>query len=154
MKLLSLALTLLFYVSCAQKVVNNTTNEQLVVQNVYQGVMAGMEDGGEKENFVIQSVKEWKVFLAKLDVMYKISEEFETTIDFSKKSVIVAIDSVRNTTGYTIKINEVLSKNKTLDIVIKRTGPKPTDMVGMAITQPIHIITINKTDKKIIFVEE
>jgi len=154
MKLLSLALTLLFYVSCAQKVVNNTTNEQLVVQNVYHGVMTGMEEGGEKENFVIQSVKEWKIFLDKLDVMHKVSEEFETTIDFSKKSVIVAIDSVRNTTGYTIKINEVLSKNKTLDIVIKRTGPKPTDMVGMAITQPIHIITINKTDKKIVFVEE
>ncbi len=155
MKFLSITLSLFFYFSCSQKVVNNNMETQQTIVNLYEGVLTGAgEEGFTKENIVIQSVEEWKSFLLKLDTVNKVSEAFQTNIDFSKKSVIVAIDSVRNSTGFTIKINEVLQKSNALEIVIKQSGPKPTDMVGMAITQPIHIVTINKTDKTIVFVEK
>ncbi|WP_442266791.1 protease complex subunit PrcB family protein [Tenacibaculum sp. ZS6-P6] len=154
MKLLSLILSFFIYLSCSTKV-NNNIEKQQVMTNLYEGTLTGAgSEGFKKENIVIQSIKDWESFLLKLNSANNISEGFETNIDFSRKNVIVAIDNVRNTTGFTIKINEVLEKNKTLEIVISSNGPKPTDMVGMAITQPIHIVTINKTDKNIIFVEK
>ncbi|WP_299682096.1 protease complex subunit PrcB family protein [uncultured Tenacibaculum sp.] len=154
MKLLSLTISIFFYLSCSPKTTNSMDVQQ-IMESLYEGTLTGAgEEGFKKESIVIQSVEEWKAFLTKLDSTNKVSEEFDTNIDFSKKSVIVAIDSVRNTTGFTIKINEVSQKGKTLEIVINHKGPKPTDMVGMAITQPIHIVTINKTNKNIVFVEE
>lgn len=152
MKLISLALVVFFNLSCSQKVLD-TTNDQQVIMNLYQGFLQG-EEGFKKENIVIQSVEEWKTFLAKLNSINKVSNEFQTDIDFTKKDVIVVIDAVRNTTGFTINVDEILEKDKTLEVTVKSSGPKPTDMVGMAITQPIHIITINKTGKKTVFVEK
>ncbi|SNR15405.1 protease complex subunit PrcB family protein [Tenacibaculum jejuense] len=154
MKLFSLIISIFFYLSCSPKTTNSIDVQQ-IMKSLYEGSLTGAGgEGFKKENLVIQTVEEWKAFLTKLDSTNKVSGEFDTNIDFSKKSVIVAIDSVRNTTGFTIKINEVSHKRKTLEIVINHKGPKPTDMVGMAITQPIHIVTINKTDKNIVFVEE
>ncbi len=154
MKLFSLALTLVFYFSCSQKVIDHT-NEQQMITNIYQGSLTGAgEEGFTKENIVIQNIEDWNSFLTKLNSVNKVSDRFQSAIDFSKKSVIIAIDDVRNTTGFTIKVTEVLPKSKNVEVVVKKQGPKPTDMVGMAITQPIHIITINKTDKKILFVEK
>ena len=51
----------------------------------------------------------------------------------------------------TIKIKEEKSK---LLITIESKGPKPTDMVTMVLTQPIHIVKIPKTKKDIVFVTE
>ena len=109
------------------------------------------EEGFKKETIVISSKEEWKSFLSKIDTTNKVSETFENTINFSKEMIIVAVDKVRNTGGYSIEIIETIEEGNNMLIKVKTEAPKPTDMVTTAIVQPYHIIKINKTKKKIKF---
>ncbi len=133
--------------SCPSNQENDTIN------SLYKGSLTG--DGIEgflQENIVINSVNEWKEFLSKIDVHNNISNQFENSIDFSKNTVLVAIDSRRNTGGFSIEIERVVQKEGKLLVAVTSNGPKPTDMVTMALTQPIHIVNISKTDKEVVFV--
>ena len=111
------------------------------------------EEGFKKEYIIISSKEEWNSFLSKIDTTNKVSDTFENTIDFSKENVIVAIDKVRNTGGFSIEIIEVVNTDEETIIKLETKGPKPTDMVVTAIIQPYHIIKIKKTNKKIKFLE-
>jgi hypothetical protein len=110
-------------------------------------------EGFKKENIVISSKEEWKSFLLKVDTTNKVSKTFENTIDFSKEMVIVCIDKVRNSGGFSIEIIEVVTESDTFLIKVKTEGPKPMSMVTSVMIQPYHIVKIKKTNKKIKFIE-
>lgn len=111
------------------------------------------EEGFKKENIIISTNKEWKSFLLKIDTTNKVSETFDNKIDFSKESILVVIDKVRNTGGFSIQIIEVVNEGEDLVVKVESKGPKPTDMVTTAIIQPYHIVKIKKTNKNIKFLE-
>ena len=111
------------------------------------------EEGFEKENIIISNSDEWNSFLSKIDTTNKVSDTFDNSIDFSKESVCIAMDKVRNSGGFSIEILEVVNEGETTIIKIESIGPKPGDMSTMAMIQPYHIIKINKTKKKIKFLE-
>ncbi|QNM86973.1 protease complex subunit PrcB family protein [Polaribacter pectinis] len=111
------------------------------------------EEGFKKENIIISSKEDWKVFLTKVDKTNKVSKTFENAIDFNKEKVIVVIDKVRNTGGFSVEVTDVVNEEDQTIIKVKTTGPKPTDMVVTAIMQSYHIIKIKKTNKKIKFLE-
>ncbi|OSY88239.1 hypothetical protein WH52_05525 [Tenacibaculum holothuriorum] len=132
----------------------NNGQEPNKIVSLFEGSLFGAgEEGFQKENFIISSEKEWKDFLNKLDGTNKVSSRFESVIDFNNTIVLVAVDKVRNSGGFGIKITELKDEKEKLSVVVQHTGPKPTDMVTMAITQPISIVKIKKTNKEIIFVE-
>jgi hypothetical protein len=110
-------------------------------------------EGFKKENIVISSKEEWKFFLSKMDTTNNVSKTFENTIDFSKEMVIVCIDKVRNSGGFSIEIIEAVTESDTFLIKVKTKGPKPMDMVTSVMMQPYHIVKIKKTNKKIKFIE-
>jgi hypothetical protein len=110
-------------------------------------------EGFKKENIVISSKEEWKSFLLKVDTTNKVSKTFENTIDFSKEMVIICIDKVRNSGGFSIEIIEVVTESDTFLIKVKTEGPKPMSMVTSVMIQPYHIVKIKKTNKKIKFIE-
>jgi hypothetical protein len=129
------------------------SNQDSSIVSLYKGSLAGNgEEGFKKENLVINSEKSWKEFLVKIDSSNSISSQFENTIDFSKSTILVAVDNKSNTGGVSINISEITQKNSKLLVNIASKGPKPTDMVAMVLTQPIHIVKISKTDKEIVFV--
>ncbi|TXD48840.1 protease complex subunit PrcB family protein [Polaribacter sp. IC073] len=129
-------------------------NEKDGFTSLSKGNLFGAGDEGfKKENIVISSQVEWKSFLLKLDSTNKASETFENAIDFSKEMIVVVIDKVRNTGGFSIEIIEAIKEGDTFLIKIKSTSPKPMDMVTMAIIQPYHIVKINKTKKEVKFIE-
>lgn len=105
----------------------------------------GGSEGFQQENIIISSEKEWTNFLTKAKVDDKIK------IDFSKNTILVIIDKVRNSGGFSVEVEKIIPKEKELEVFIKTQGPKPTDMVTMAIEQPYCVVKINKTSKKIIF---
>ena len=129
-------------------------NEEGGFTSLSKGNLFGTgSEGFKKENIVISSKEEWKVFLSKIDTTNKVSETFENAIDFSKEMIVVAVDKVRNTGGFSVEIIEVVKEENTFLIKVKSKGPKPFDMVTSAIIQPYHIVKINKTNKKIKFIE-
>lgn len=153
MRLIFSILCSLFLTSCPNNNMNDK-QEPTEIVSLYEGTLSGAgEEGFQKENFIISSEKEWKDFLNKLDGTNKVSSRFDSVIDFNKVIVLVAIDNVRNSGGFRIKISELKDEKGKLNVVVEHTGPKPTDMVTMVIIQPINIVKIKKTSKDIIFVE-
>ena len=110
-------------------------------------------EGFKKENIVISSKKEWKSFLLKIDTTNKESSTFENAIDFSKEMIVICVDKVRNSGGFSVEIIEVIKEESTTLIKVKFKSPKPMDMVTAVIIQPYHIVKINKKIKKIKFLE-
>ncbi|AUC85135.1 hypothetical protein CW731_07435 [Polaribacter sp. ALD11] len=129
-------------------------NEEGGFTSLSKGNLFGAGDEGfKKENIVISSQVEWKSFLLKLDSANKVSETFENAIDFSKEMIVVVVDKVRNTGGFSVEIVEAVKEGETFLIKVSSTSPKPTDMVTMGIIQPYHIVKINKTKKEVKFIE-
>ncbi|MEE9407989.1 MAG: protease complex subunit PrcB family protein [Polaribacter sp.] len=129
-------------------------NEEGGFTSLSKGNLFGAgEKGFKKENIVISSNEEWKSFLSKIDATNKVSETFENAIDFSKEMIVVAVDEVRSTGGFSVEIIEVVKDGDTFLIKVKSKGPKPLDMVTTAIIQPYHIVKINKTRKEIKFID-
>ncbi len=140
--------------SCANKNMSQANQENKII-NLYEGNLGGAgSEGFKKENLVIQSEEDWKMFTEKLNSVNKISNYFDSKIDFSKKSAIIAVDHVRSSGGFSIKLTKANEEKESLEFNVITKGPKPTDMVASVMTQPIHIILIDKTNKKIIFVEK
>ena len=122
--------------------------------NISKGNLFGNgSEGFRKENIIISSKSEWLLFLLKIDVTNKLSKKFKNSINFSKETIVVVVDKVRNTGGFSIEIIEVLTEANELLIKVKPTGPKAFEMVTMAVVQPYHIIKIKKTNKEIKFIE-
>lgn len=140
--------------SCPNKNTKEVQENQIV--NLFESALFGSGDEGlQKENFVISSQEEWKEFLDKIDTTNKVSDRFESAIDFSKETVLVAVDGVKNTGGFGIKILDLKEEKDKVLITVTRKGPeKANTMVTMIITQPINIVKIKKTDKEIVFVEQ
>ncbi|MFY7672529.1 protease complex subunit PrcB family protein [Tenacibaculum sp. MEBiC06402] len=148
------AISLFFSViilSCSNKTVGQSNQNTFI--DLYQGTLHGAGEEGLKEGtLIMKSTEAWESFLSKLNSVNNVSGQFNSTIDFSKNNVIVAVDRVRSTSGFSIKLSKAQEESDQLVINVTKKGPSPTDMVATAITQPIDIVVINKTNKKIIFV--
>lgn len=130
---------------------NGNQENQEKMNSLYKGTLHGNGIGKfEKENLVIKSEKEWQAFLLKADA----SNQFNDLVEFSKSIIVVVIDAQKNTGGFSIEISKIKEEKSKLLINIESKGPKPTDMVTMSLTQPIHIVKIPKTKKDIVFVTE
>ncbi|CAL2103332.1 PrcB_C domain-containing protein [Tenacibaculum sp. 190130A14a] len=153
MKLIFSILCSLLLTSCPNKSMSDTQESNEIV-SLFEGSLLGSgKEGFQKENLIISSEKQWQEFLNKIDSVNKVSSGFKSEIDFKSSIVLVTIDSVRNSGGFGVKMIALKDENEKLDVIVNYTGPKPTDMVTMAITQPINIVKIKKTNKEIIFVE-
>jgi len=134
---------------------NNNSNksvQEMTFETIYKDNLYGGTDIFEPKNFLFNMQDEWKSFLTKLDTENKVSDQFDTSIDFSKYTVVAIIDELRNTGGFSIEVSKIIDNKEQIMIMVKNLSPQPTDMVTMTINQPFHIIKINKTDKEIAFI--
>jgi hypothetical protein len=88
-----------------------------------------------------------------MDTTNNVSKTFENAIDFLKEMIIVCIDKVRSSGGFSIEVIEAVTESDTFLIKVKTKGPKPMDMVTSVMMQLYHVVKIKKTNKKIKFIE-
>lgn len=101
------------------------------------------------QNSVIKTTAEWNSFLTQVDANTNVSGGFtETNIDFNQFMVIAVVDQVRNNGGHSIDIMTAIenSQNITIDVEKLLNGNAAT-----VITQPYHIVKIQKSTKPVIF---
>ena len=146
--------TLLFSIlltSCPNKQIEQDSG--ITMTSLYKGSLSG-SGNIPKQNKVVNSEKDWLAFLEEVHAPEYMVNQLKGKVDFSKNTIIVVVDSRRNTGGFSIEIVKVSNKKGKLIVNIEGKGPKPTDMVTMALTQPIHLVRIPKTNKEIVFVTE
>ena len=148
MKLIATILFSIMLTSCPNKSQENSQDDNSFT-SLHKGRMNGSGDISQ-QNKVISSEREWKQFLTKLNI----SQSNIPSVNFSKYTLLILIDKVRNTGGFLVEVKDIKTEENKLIVTVKHTGPKPTDMVTMAIEQPFQVVKINKTNKEIVFVTQ
>ena len=120
--------------------------EEIVFSTISKGTLFGNGiEGILEEKFTIKNEKQWQVFLNKINSVNNVSSSFsEININFSNHNIICVFDTIRNTGGYAIEIERIFIKKKNLNIVYNKKEPGPMEMVTTIITQPYHIVKIEK----------
>ena len=129
-----------------------TKNNEVSFQTVSKGVLFG--DGVEgisESNISFTNAKDWKSFLEKINTPNTFSK---VTIDFSEQQLLCVFDTIRNTSGYKIEIKNILIENKGIKIIYTSAKPSAKEMVNMVITQPYHLVIINKRAEEVTFIHK
>jgi len=145
---LILCVFLFVVLGCSSTIQTSKTlkKEEIVFNTISKGTLFG--NGIEEileEKFTIKNEKQWQVFLNKINSVNNVSSSFsEININFSNHIIICVFDTIRNTGGYAIEIERVFVEKKNLNIVYNKKEPGPMEMVTTIITQPYHIVKIEK----------
>ena len=129
-----------------------TKINEVSFQTVSKGVLFG--DGVEgisESNISFTNAKDWKSFLEKINTPNTFSK---VTIDFSEQQLLCVFDTIRNTSGYKIEIKNILIENKGIKIIYTSAKPSAKEIVNMVITQPYHLVIINKRAEEVTFIHK
>ena len=139
---------LLVLLGCSSTIQSSKTlnKEEIVFSTISKGTLFGNGiEGILEEKFTITNEKQWQVFLNKINSVNNVSSSFsEININFSNHNIICVFDTIRNTGGYAIEIERIFIEKKNLNIVYNKKEPGPMEMVTTIITQPYHIVKIEK----------
>jgi len=100
-----------------------------------------------KVNLVIKDEVAWNNLKSAMTT-YSLSTFTETSIDFTKYQIIAVFDQIRMSGGHTIDITSITEDKKTTTVKVENI--KAGDLTSV-VTQPFHIVKINKTEKNIDF---
>ena len=139
---------LLVLLGCSSTIQSSKTlkKEEIVFSTISKGTLFGNGiEGILEEKFTITNEKQWQVFLNKINSVNNVSSSFsEININFSNHNIICVFDTIRNTGGYAIEIERIFIEKKNLNIVYNKKETDPMEMVTTIITQPYHIVKIQK----------
>ncbi|MBZ1348616.1 MAG: protease complex subunit PrcB family protein [Candidatus Nealsonbacteria bacterium] len=103
-----------------------------------------------RKNYVIVNNDDWRSLWNKT---YAILFPPPTApeIDFTRYTIIAVYMGEKRKGGHRIEIVNVFEHKDYVVVLIKETHPEPGAIATMALTQPYHIIKIQKIDKDIVF---
>lgn len=120
---------------------------QTYPQTLAQGSASGIEDARE---MVITDQSEWESFWSELNANVQPVPDLPE-IDFSREMVIAVTLGMRSTTGYSVNITGVDEEEDSITVTYLEMQPPWDAIVGQALTQPYHVIKIQKSDKPVEF---
>ena len=131
-----LLMSILF--GCGAKTSPTLAGIKTIDKGEYSGIIT-------REQFVIESQDEWEEFWSRHG-----SAEFPTPmlpqVDFSEERVVVVFSGEKPTGGYSIEITKVELDKDEVTIFFEEVSPEPGQPVTEALTQPFHIVKINRID--------
>jgi hypothetical protein len=143
-----LILLSIFILSC------NTEDDNFEIANVESALIAkgnlygNGEEGIIQQNIVISNQNSWSDLITQMDSSNNVSDSFlETNIDFSQYRIIAIFDEIKDNGGYLLE----LSINSNLDNIIVSIINDSQGDTSNVITQPFHIVKIQKSNLPIVF---
>jgi len=133
--------------ACLLNCVTVTGAQTYAIRSLKKGTFSGIR---EVKQEVVKSADAWEKLWKQHSTG---SSDKIPAVDFSKEMVVVATLGTKRTGGYTIEIEGVEAKGKTLNISVKKTSPPPDAMTIQALTAPFHFVAVPKSDLKPEFLE-
>lgn len=126
------------------------TESIITKKRVAGGYLTG--NGEEKISnggMVINSQADWDALTGKMNsVNDAIAEQ---SIDFNRVTILAYFDEIRGSGGYVVEITQVKTDGNKLEALVGKSAP--SDDAIEIMTQPFVIVTIEKTDKSVMFVD-
>lgn len=104
----------------------------------------------ERRNYVITNDGDWRDLWNKTYAIV-LPPPAAPEIDLAQNMIIAVYMGERRTGGYRIEIVKVLEHKDYIEVFIEETYPEPGAIVTTALTQPYHIIEVQRVDKDIVF---
>lgn len=122
-------------------------SRELPFRSVDKGEYSGH---AARKNYVITTIGGWERVWNETH-QNRIPAPSPPMVDFARKMVIAVFQGTRKSGGYAVEISRVTETEEALEVFVKETFPPPGSMVTLALTNPYHIIEIQKVDKIAIF---
>jgi hypothetical protein len=151
-----ISLFLLVIIGCKSTTTKTSKVNEVAFQTVSKGALFGNGmEGISESNFTINTAKEWETFLEKIGLKDKVSTNFsKEPIDFSKHILVCVFDTIRNTGGFEIEIENILIVKNGINTLYSSKKPGPKDLVTMVVTQPYHLVKTEKREGTITFINK
>ena len=119
----------------------------LIIDTVAEGSCSGCK---EEEYQVIRSQTEWEELWDKIVADITPKPELPE-IDFSEHMLIAAFMGQQPTGGYSIEIAAAFYYIDDIMVTVKKHYPPSGSGVITVLTQPYHVVKIEKSDRKVVF---
>lgn len=120
---------------------------ELMFKTIAKGYYSGHD---ERKNYVIINKDDWKNLWDKVNSIIT-PKPFLAEIDFSRNMIVAVFQGAQSTGGYAIDIVKVVETGNTLEVFVQEISPGRGCGVTFVVTQPYHIIEVQRVDKKVIF---
>lgn len=123
-----------------------TTQSRIIAKgNLYgsgnEGIIA--------QNLIITDQNEWDKLMSQMNSVNKVTDSFaETSLDFSKYTIIAVFADVKGSGGHRIDLSMTSNSENT---TVRVTSIAPKEMAATVMTQPYCIIKIAKSNLPILF---
>ena len=121
--------------------------QKVSFETIDKGIWSQYEENNKQHIIEIYSQNEWQNFWGQHTSGTFPSPELPE-INFQEHIVIVAIDEIRMSGGYTLEIKEIsvdtTLENRPLTITLQSKHPGSASVTTCALTRPYHIIKIEK----------
>ncbi|MFH1777864.1 MAG: protease complex subunit PrcB family protein [Candidatus Omnitrophota bacterium] len=104
----------------------------------------------QQEMFVITTKEEWSAVWKKVHSL-QLSIPVLPEIDFDKEMVIAVFMGEKSSGGYIIEVTKIIKTDKEVVVEIMEKTPAPGTMKTMALTQPYHLVVIEKSNLPVVF---
>ena len=150
MKTIFLICLSIFTFSCISRDDDNASTTLVVSTLIDKGNLYGNGDEGiAEQNLVISDATQWNELMAKMNSVNNATENFsEVNIDFNEFDVIAVFDELKMYGGYQIDLEITAEAGYTK---VKTIESAPTGSAATIITQPYHIVKIQKSDLPVVF---
>ncbi len=135
--------------SCQQKdfPLVEVASSLIVKDNLY----GNGDEGIGEENFHITDQSAWEELMDKINSVNTETDKFtETDIDFAKYEVIAVFDQIRPSSSYAIELF-ITDDTENINVEITKIIPPDGSIVSQVITQPYHIVKIDKQELDVKF---
>lgn len=126
---------------------DNELNKSVTFETVEKNFYSGVE---ETRNVIVTNVNEWE---ALWDETVTWTPDELPFVNFNESVVIAVYMGEQLSGGFNVDILGIRETDEIIEVVSKFSKPESREGVTLALTQPFHMIKIQKTDKKIVFRE-
>ena len=74
-------------------------------------------------------------------------------VDFTKDMLIAVAMGTRRSGGFDITVERIAVEDGQLMVTVRSSRPPPDAVVGMALTQPLQIVRVERTDQEVVFLD-
>lgn len=122
--------------------------EKIRIEKEWKGLQSGYTFPSK---FIIETEVQWEEVWDKIH-RFRLPRPELPKIDFETEMVIAVFMGVQKSGSYDIRIVEILQAEKEIRVMVRQREPSPDTVQTMALTQPYHVVVIEKSPLPIRFI--
>jgi hypothetical protein len=135
--------------ACQDESPGNRQSAEVAFQVVADEVACGLE---EPARLVVRDEEAWARLWSQVYLPVEPVPE-RPEVDFSREMLIAVAMGTHRSGGFDISVQRIAVEDERLMVTVHTSRPPPGAMVGMALTQPLQIVRVERNDEEVVFLD-